>query len=226
MFTKLKITILALTLTVGSTAQALLIEDFETGGFGSDWVLQDGGGETFSAAGAHDGSFGVTGSGGWYSRNDVNLNLGDSLSAWFKTSTSGGRFYLGFGADDTGASSFVAAPNTGDIRFQNNPGYGYDELNTVAQSFDTNAWYRLEVMFALSGDIIGNLYNADGTTLANSLLASGVTEIGGGIAVRSFGGISYDTIEIIQANQVPTPGTLMLFGLGLLGLGFIRKNKS
>lgn len=226
MFAKTKITILALALTVGSTAQALLIEDFETGGFGSDWVLQSGGGETVSAAGAHDGSFGVTGDGGWYSRTDVDINLGDSLSAWFKTSTSGGRFYLGFGADDTGASSFVASPNTGDIRFQNNPGYSYDELNTVAQSFDANAWYRLEVMFALSGDIIGNLYSADGTTLANSLLASGVTEVGGGIAVRSFGGISYDTIEILQSNQVPVPGTLMLFGLGLVGLGFIRKNKA
>lgn len=228
MFAKTKITILAIALTVGSTAQALLIEDFETGNFGPGWVLQSsGGGESVSAAGAHDGSLGVTGGGGWYYRADVDINLGDSLSAWFKTNGSdNGRFYLGFGADATGASSFVAAPNTGDIRFQNNLGYDFEELNTIAQSFNDNAWYRLEVLFALTGDIIGNLYSADGTTLANSLLASGVTEVGGGIAVRSFGGISYDTIEILQSNQVPTPGTLMLFGLGLVGLGFIRKNKA
>lgn len=221
---------LALTLTAGSAAQALLIEDFETGGFGSDWVLQSGGGETVSAVGAHDGSFGVTGGGGWYYRTDVDINLGDTLSAWFKTdSASGGRFYLGFGADASGASSFVAAPNSGDIRFQNNPSYSYDELNTAAQSFDADAWYRLEVLFALTGDIIGNLYSADGTSLANSLLASGVTEVGGGIAVRSFGGISYDTIELSQATitgQVPSPGTLMLFVLGLVGLGFIQKIKA
>jgi hypothetical protein len=216
-----------LVFSFGTTAKAVVIEDFETGSFGSNWTLASGAAGAVSSAGAHDGSFGAIGAisdGGWYYRTDITVSAGDTLSAWFKTVDEGGRFYLGFGADGTGASSFVAALNTDDIRFQNNLGYGYNELNRVAQSYLSNSWYRLEVVFDIGGDVIGNLYGSDGTTLLNSLTADGVTNVTGGIALRSFGGVAYDTIELIS-GQIPAPTTLALFGLGLVSFSLVRKKK-
>lgn len=216
-----------LALSFGTTAKAVVIEDFETGSFGANWTFAGGGSDTVSAAGAHDGSFGVTGDGGWYYRNDITVSAGDTLSAWFNSQNAGGRFYLGFGADGTGASSFVAALNSGDIRFQNNLAYGFEELNTAAQSYLSNTWYRLEVVFDLGGDVIGNLYGSDGTTLLNSLTAVGLTNVSGGVTVRSFGS-QYDTIELIKGQnpgQIPVPATLALLGLGLISLGLAKKKK-
>ncbi len=228
-------------LLLGASAQAMVVEDFEIGNcddqgaYPAIWTpAGPPGGDFVNSAGAQAGDCGVIGDGGWYYRTDVSTGELSVLSAWFSTGegdgqlATDGRFYLGFGADASGASSFVAAPNTGDIRFQNNDGYDFDELNFVSQAFEASKWYRMQVIFLPGGDILGGLYDSDGTTLLNSLFASGVTNSAGGVALRGFD-VAYDTIELINGQppqEVPVPATLALFGIALTGMGlFARRRK-
>lgn len=227
-------------LLLGASAQAMVIEDFEIGNcddqgaYPAAWTVAQAGFDFVNTAGAQAGNCGVIADSGWYYRTDFSTGENSILSAWFRTGegdgqlANDGRFYLGFGADASGASSFVAAPNTGDIRFQNNPGYDFDELNSVAQVFEAQKWYRLQVVFLPGGDILGGLYDSDGTTLLNSLVASGVTSSVGGIALRGFE-VAYDTVEFLAGTpptDVPVPATLALFGIALTGMGlFARKRR-
>lgn len=209
-------------LLTGSVASATVFEDFETGGFAPAWTLYSGGAAAIGPAGAHTGSFGVTdGNSGWYYRTDLATGTGTTLSAW--TRGGSGRFYLGFGADAGGASSFVVAFNTGDVRFQNNPSYGFSELNVLPLSLVPDKWYRAEVVFG-AANVTGNLYDTDGTTLLASLVASGLSyNPAGGVAVRGFGGVQYDDMSLSSAVPEPQSWALLIAGFGLVGATMRRR---
>jgi hypothetical protein len=214
--------------TSASPAGAVVLEDFESGGFGSAWTRTVFDPATVSAAGAHDGAFGVGpgGNGGWYVRTDAEAAFvqGSLLSAWVKPGT--GRFYLGFGATSTGGWSFILAPNTGQLLFGYHRTWGSNATNGIPQAFATQ-WYRAEVEYA--GEyVFGRLYDSDGTTLLNE--AAIIAEDwgyfgGGGVAVRGFN-IAYDTITMTNVGAgVPEPAAwaLMILGFGAVGVAARRR---
>jgi hypothetical protein len=171
-----------------------MIEDFESGIWPhSPWVSVAGitlG--TISAAYAHDGNYGLSDP-DWIYRTDVAIgSAGDGLSWWIRPGT--GRAYLGFGASAGGCWSIVAAPNTSQFLIQQNSGYGFVNVATNNQTWQTGKWYKVGVQFSSTSSVICNLYDSDGTTLLNSLSYANVTGLPGGVAMRSFGGFSLDTI--------------------------------
>jgi hypothetical protein len=212
----------AIALVAAVPAQAVVIESFDSGSYGAAWTLD--GTPTITAGAAHDGAFGVEDNNfAWAYRTDVTVNNGDTLSAWVRPG--GSRFYLGFGASAGGASSFVIAPNTGELIFQNNVGYGFSNTTATGFSFTQGKWYLASV--TLGPSTVGTLYDSDGTTVLGSLVATGlVNGAGGGVAVRSFGGVSFDTISLSSSSgAVPEPASwaLMIVGFGLVGVSMRRR---
>lgn len=207
--------------TLGTAVNAAVIEDFETGGFGPSWV---GSGAAVDAGGAHDGSLGVSDSNGnWYYRTDAaaNISTGSTVSAW--TRGGSGRFYLGFGASAAGASSFVIGFNTNELIFQNNDGYNFADVTSQSFSFNQNQWYLTSITFGASS-ITGNLYDSDGTTLLASLVATGLDHgATGGVAVRSFGGVNFDSISVGGTVPEPASWALMIVGFGMVGATLRRR---
>jgi hypothetical protein len=157
------------------TTTATTIEDFEgnpTYNVAGFWT----GNFTLSTAAAHDGNYGLDAANGndWIYRDDAaaQIQQGDSVSVWLKFAGSAdGRAYFGFGATAAGTLSLVAAPNTGQLLLQNNPGYGFANSVATSQSWLPNHWYRLEVDWGTSGLLIGKLFDGNGTTLLNSVTA-------------------------------------------------------
>ncbi len=172
-----------------------LIESFETPWPNSNWAFRRSGGVgTRDSTLAQDGSFSLFDMAWYYNGNVTVGNAGDKLSWW--VFTNGGRAYLGFDADPNRSRSFVVARNTGDIRFQDNPNYGFTELNIVRQSF-TSQWYYAEVEFLGGGQVIGRVFDDDGTTLLNSVSQSySDSSLVGGISMRSFSGNRVDSIQV------------------------------
>ena len=107
---------------------------------------------------------------------------------------------MGFGATASGTYSIVMAPNTGALIIQKHAGYGFADLASVAQTWQANHWYRLEVDWQVGGTIIGRLYDSDGVTLLNTVIASDNTIKSGGIAFRAFDGNTlFDTVQRVVA---------------------------
>lgn len=199
-------------LILATNASATVVESFDSGSWGAGWSATQAG--TVTTTAAHDGSHGVSlDESIWTYNTSITFTPGNTLSAWFRPKqSSSGRFYLGFGADSTGTSSFVAATNTEDIRFQDNPNFGFDELNTSSQTW-SNDWYLLSVTWNSDGTAKGSLFASDGTTLLNSLSQSGLNRSASGIALRGFGGFDVDTVSV---TAVPESSTIALFLAGLV----------
>jgi len=67
----------------------------------------------------------------------------------------------------------------------------------VPQSWQSNHWYRLEVSWGATGNIVGRLYDSDGTTLLNTVTATDTTVSTGGIAFRGLGeNVYFDTMQL------------------------------
>ena len=209
------------------SVSAAVIEDFETGGYGAAWTSAGGNASSFSAGAAHDGSFGATGATSgpeWRYRTDgaASISTGSVLSAWMRNDA-GGRFYLGFAADNTGANSFVLAANTGQLLFQNNESYGFSNVSSTSFSFTTGQWYFATVSFGSS--IVGSVYGSDGTTLLGQLTASGLSRgTSGGVAVRGFAA-SFDTIGLTAVPE-PASWAMMIAGFGLVGAAMRRRRET
>lgn len=172
------------------------IEDFESGTWPhSPWVTTGTPVGSLSPAHAHDGDYGL-GDPNWTYRTDLQIgNPGDLLSAWIRpTGSASGRAYLGFAASASGCWSVVAAPNSSQLILQQNAGYGTADRVVVAQSWQANKWYKLVIQSLSTTSVSCQLYDSDGTTLLNSLSYGSVTGLPGGVAMRSFGGFSLDTI--------------------------------
>jgi hypothetical protein len=188
-----------------------VIEGFETS---DTWFVSGFGNvSAFRSTGAaHDGSFGLVMFNGsdWIYRTDasVQLKAGDTASVWVQFSgTADGRAYFGFGASSGGTLSLVAAPNTGQLILQQNPGYGFVNLATVSQGYLPNHWYRLEVDWGRSGTIVGKLFDSNGTTLLSSVTAATTAVTSGGIAFRAIGHAKYfDTVTATYGANNFTAG--------------------
>jgi uncharacterized repeat protein (TIGR01451 family) len=173
------------------------IEDFESGIWPhSPWVLRNPSTPgTLGIAYAHDGNYGLQDP-DWMYRTDVSEGEpNDAISCWVRpNAATAGRAYFGFGASSTGCWSFVAAPNTSQLLIQLNSGYGFANVAAVAQTFQSNKWYKLSVQWTSAAAITGTLFDSDGTTVLNTLSYTNTTgPMSGGVALRSFG-FSLDTV--------------------------------
>ena len=161
-----------------------------------------------STAAKHDGTYGLVDTNGndWIYRNDsaVQVKEGDTVSVWLQFSGSAdGRAYFGFGAGPNGTLSLVAAPNTNQLLIQNNAGYGFANIGAVSQTWQANHWYRLEVDWGTSGNIVGKLFDSNGTTLLNTVSASTTAITSGGIAFRATGSNKYwDTVQLTPGANI------------------------
>jgi hypothetical protein len=227
-----KIGFLSVAVLATSVAQAAIIEDFESGAFGSEWI-GTGGTTSTSSSFARDGTYGGSTNGNWYYRTDAAATLGSdsSISVWFKarpgdTVTSAGGIRIGFGASASGASSFGAGG------FWNNDNYGNTQLTTTtvdAGSGTTNLtpgyWYRLAVSFGPT--IIGGIYfGANDTQISRSFTATGLNHgASGGIAIYSTAGRGFDSLSLINpgVSAVPEPESWVMLAIGFCLMGATRR---
>jgi hypothetical protein len=206
-----------------SATAATVIENFDSGSLSPQWVRVGNGNINIGAQAAHDGARGSVNAQNWYYRTD--LAPTGEYSAWVRAL--GGRAYLGFGSDATGTSSFVLAPNSNQLLFQDNAGYNFSPLASSSFSFVNGGWYLAKLSFGAS--TVGSVYAADGTTLLASLTApTTVRANNGGLAFRNFGS-NMDTLSVASAavGAVPEPGTwaMMILGFGMVG-GAMRRRKA
>jgi hypothetical protein len=196
-------------LSAGIADGVTVVEDFEHGDMGSyTEVGKDPSNASITAAGAHDGDYGLEdrsnyGMGGWIYRDDITVQQGDVISVWIKSlGTPTGRGYFGFGATDAGALSITMAPNTNELLLTEHRNYKYKDFGSVPQTWLADHWYRMEVDWKTTGEIVGNLYDSDGTTLLNTVTGSSDLFTSGGIAFRSF-----DSTKFFDTVMVTSSGT-------------------
>ena len=134
----------------------------------------------------------------------TDIQQGQAISGWIRSQDeASGRAYLGFGASGSSALSIVMAPNTRTLEIQRHDGYGYETLASVSQTWQADRWYRFEVDWRVGGDLVGRLYDSDGTTLLNELTGHDDSITGGGLAFRGFQATKYfDQVE--RASAAPS----------------------
>ncbi len=134
----------------------------------------------------------------WHYRTDVTFGttIGQTLSVWARPdSSTGGRFYFGFGASSSGCRSIILAPNTTQFFFQTNASWGYAAQTSVSQSYTGATWYYIELEYMGGGQYQGRLYSST-MTLLNTVTHDFGTAAAGGIAIRAFNDVSIDSISM------------------------------
>jgi hypothetical protein len=195
-------------------SSSTILEDFE---HSETWNVVNGffGATAYRATwAAHDGTYGLDDYDGqdWIYRSDAaaQVKAGDTLSVWLQFAGSAdGRGYFAFGASAGGTLSLVAAPDTGEFLIEQNTNWGFTHLATVAQSYQADHWYRLEVDWGTSGKIVGKLFDSDGTTLLQTVTATTTAITSGGFGFRALGSDKYwDTVTVSRGvnNFVATAG--------------------
>ncbi len=174
------------------------------------------------AADAHDGLDGLALNGGWMYRSDAaaQVKAGDTLSAWVRLdSTADGRAWFGFGAGSGGTLAVVLAADTNQLLLEKAPKYNESVLGSVAQTYQANQWYRLQVAWGTNGAIIARLYDGAGNLL-NTVKGSTTTITSGGIALRASGHFKdWDTVSDIPGAN----GSLNLTSAATASPGSDRK---
>jgi hypothetical protein len=146
---------------------------------------------------AHDGLQGLEinqGAGNmWTYREDLSIgDPGDTWGVWLRPPATGysSRAYLGFGAGSSGCYAFVVGFNTQTIFFYDCDPYGTFTLigGTTSFAFTHDDWYFAEMEFVSSTDVIGRLYDSDGTTLLGEIATTNAAgwNTPGGLAFRMF----------------------------------------
>ena len=199
-------------LIASGAAWAGTVEEFEGGWPAAGWTTvhpPTGNTNTFAA---HYGSQGYVGDGGWERNGNVMLSSpGDRVSMWVRHSSSAGsatRAYLGVGASTTGCIALVAGFNTNQLLFQRQTTWtSIVPLNSVAVTYASDTWYRMEVELESPVQVRGRLFAADGVTIVQTLTASVSPgeATGNGIAIRTFtpGRMHLDTICSYRIEPLP-----------------------
>jgi hypothetical protein len=142
--------------------------------------------------------FAIEGWGGWDINPDmvVGTEAGTVVSLWVYGGT--GRAYIAFDTDAAGSKSAVVSFNTNDIRFQNNPGFGYEELTTTPYDPPEGVWLQAEMTLDGADSATLRLKDEGGSVLATvSQDYTAYGGIGGGfIAIRSFNNVIMDDLSI------------------------------
>jgi hypothetical protein len=181
--------------------KGIMYEDFEANPADWPWAPWEHSSnpmsEDVNTDAAHDGLQGLEinqGAGNmWTYREDLSVgNPGEVWGVWTRPPALGYSCsaYLGFGADSGGCYAFVIGFNTQTIFFYDCDPYGSFTLvgSTQTFPFTHDGWYYAEVEFVSSTDVIGRLYDSDGTTLLAEIATSrsGGWNIPGGLAFRLF----------------------------------------
>ena len=222
-----RILILVAALVFGQMAVAATLDDFNDG-LDPAWLTAHPGSSFTSSAAAFEGARGLRTDGDWFYRTDPAAQLDDTsiLSTYFRFS-SAGRVYLGFNASASGAESLVAASNTGQLMFQENPSYNYVDRQSTAFSFVLNTWYRMTLQEDGSS-LVGTLF--DGTTgsqLAQVVRTSSYFLGSRGVALRGFNA----DVDLVQVNAkttapVPLPAAVWMMLAALAGLVGLRRRRA
>lgn len=224
------ITLLAI-VALPALAAAQVLEDFEHGNMGL-YTITNGTNNNMSIVpqAAHDGNLGAMYTSGagpmWYLRSDVPTSAGNVYYGYFKFGPSGsvgsGRIYMGVNGSMSGAISAVAASNTSQLLIQNNTGWGYTTLASVAYTFTIDKWYVLEMDWAANGDMVARLWDE---AYANKLAETPVAATGqtgaGGLALRCYMATSGATAYFDTFSRVPEPASL----LSLLALSLVVRRR-
>jgi autotransporter-associated beta strand protein len=195
----------------GSLSGLSTIESFDSASELSNYTITTTSTASILSAAAHNGSSGLsTGANtDWIYRDDstVQVSQGETMSVWVESAgAASGRAYFGFGASAAGALSIVMAGNSGQLQLQDNTGYGgnFTVIGTTNQTWLPNHWYLLQVVWGAGGQITGNLYDSNGSTLLNTVSGTDDNITSGGIAFRGFGNpVYFDTVGV-SPPQTPT----------------------
>ena len=160
-----------------------------------DWVDVLGSGGGSIAPGGYYGEFSLLDPEWHYLPTTYTVEPGTGIKGTFLAGD--GRLYVGFDSNDRGTRSFVLAPNTGDIRFQENIGYDYTELNIELTPLTVGAWYTFQILILDDYTVEGMVYDPDTLDVISTLTQVYTTpHVGGGIGLRSFGSFYIDQLAV------------------------------
>lgn len=179
-----------------------LIEGFESGNLYNYYRVGGSSATVALSSYTHDGYFSLRDYSGsdWIYRNDstVQVKQGDTISVWTQfVGNATGVAAFGFGASSLGTLSLVASPVSNQLLLTNNVGFGSTTLAASNQTWQADHWYRLEVTWGTSGQIVGKVFDSNGTTLLQSVTGTTTAIKSGGIAFKANGGsVLWDTVQL------------------------------